>query len=249
VIEAAPFRVRTELRAERARLHVSGDLDSGTLAGLARAVEGVRAGGAGRVEIDLSGLTCVDPSALRLFLELHEAAQDEGWTLSLVRPERAVFEIFELAGGAEVLPFHDATARITRSQRDGHPAAELELSLERGFEAPGTARAALATLCDEHAIERSTRHTVLLLASEVVSNAVLHSNAPSGATISLSASVASGAIRVCVTDAGGGFEPTERDPERIDGGYGLYLLEQAATRWGVECNGTSAVWFELEIPS
>jgi anti-anti-sigma factor len=248
VIEAAPFRVRTELRSERASLHVSGELDSGALASLARAVDGVRAGGAGRVEIDLGGLTYVDSAALTLFCELHEAAQEEGWTLSLVRPEGPASEVFELANLADSLPFHDAAARITRSPRDGHLAAELELSIERGCEAPGSARTALAELCDEHAIEGPARHTVLLLASEIVSNAVLHSEAPAGAPIVLGATVGSGAIRVSVADAGVGFVPRERDPDRVDGGYGLFLVEQAATRWGVESDGATVVWFELEIP-
>ncbi len=81
-----------------------------------------------------------------------------------------------------------------------------------------------------------------------MSNAVLHSQAPVEAPIGLSAAVTEQAIRVTVTDAGCGFTPTERDPRRIEGGYGLYLLGRAASRWGVEEGSPTSVWFELDLP-
>jgi anti-sigma regulatory factor (Ser/Thr protein kinase) len=126
---------------------------------------------------------------------------------------------------------------------DGPP---LELTLQRTVNAPGIARAAVAELCEEHELERSLRQTVVLLVSEVVSNAVLHSSGPEEAPIGLSATVTAGVLRVAVTDAGEGFTPTDRDPERIEGGYGLYLVEKAASRWGVDPNPPTSVWFELD---
>jgi anti-sigma regulatory factor (Ser/Thr protein kinase) len=123
----------------------------------------------------------------------------------------------------------------------------LQVSLQRSVQAPGDARAALNALCDELGVERRRRHTLVLLVSEVVSNAVLHSTGPDDADIELTAAVGEGAIRVTVTDAGEGFIPSERDPAREDGGYGLYLLERAASDWGVEVGAATSVWFDLPI--
>jgi hypothetical protein len=36
-----------------------------------------------------------------------------------------------------------------------------------------------------------------------------------------------------------------REPGARGGGYGLYLVEQLAKRWGVERNEGTVVWFEL----
>jgi anti-sigma regulatory factor (Ser/Thr protein kinase) len=125
----------------------------------------------------------------------------------------------------------------------------LELALRRNVEAPALARAALADLCRDLGLNGSLRQTLLLLASEVVSNAVLHSDGPADARIGLTATVGEEALRVTVTDAGDGFTPEDRDPSRVEGGYGLYLLERAASSWGVDASGPTSVWFELPLPA
>jgi anti-sigma regulatory factor (Ser/Thr protein kinase) len=123
----------------------------------------------------------------------------------------------------------------------------LELALPRTVEAPGLGRAAVSELCHELELGGRVQQTVVLLVSEVVSNAVLHSAGPSDAPIELTAAVAEETIRVTVTDAGEGFTPCERDPRRIEGGYGLFLVERAASRWGVEEGSPTSVWFELDL--
>lgn len=76
---------------------------------------------------------------------------------------------------------------------------------------------------------------------------MLHSDGPRDADITMIAEVGDEALRVSVTDAGEGFVPGERDPARADGGYGLYLVEKAATRWGVEDTAPTCVWFEVPL--
>jgi anti-sigma regulatory factor (Ser/Thr protein kinase) len=138
-------------------------------------------------------------------------------------------------------------APTSRSPRDERLRSPLQLALTRDVQAPGLARAAVAELCDDLELAGSTSRTLLLLVSEVVSNAVLHSLAPPEAVISMTAHVADETIRVTVTDAGDGFTPVERDPARVEGGYGLYLVEKTASRWGVEARGATSVWFELPL--
>ncbi|MEA2199696.1 MAG: hypothetical protein QOI89_292 [Solirubrobacteraceae bacterium] len=121
----------------------------------------------------------------------------------------------------------------------------LVLELQRNVEAPGIARAAVTELSQDAGLSGSTFQTLVLLVSEVVSNAVLHSKGPAHAVIKLTAKVSRDAVHISVTDAGGGFVPKQRDPASMHDGYGLYLVDKAASRWGVDSSGPTSVWFEL----
>lgn len=135
-------------------------------------------------------------------------------------------------------------------RRGGSVGHGLHLELERNVEAPGIARAATTAACQDAGIDQSACFTVVLLVSEIVTNAVLHSEGPSDSKIGLSISVGEELVRVTVTDAGEGFTPRPRDPaSREGGGYGLYLLEKSASRWGVSALDGTCVWFEVGLPT
>ena len=123
----------------------------------------------------------------------------------------------------------------------------LELELEHSREAPSMARAAISGFSENRDLDAATLATLTLLVSEVVTNAVIHPDVEPPCGIRLSARIADNRIRVEVTDEGAGFEPRPRDPARSDRGYGLYLLEQQATAWGVEQGSGNTVWFELIV--
>lgn len=124
----------------------------------------------------------------------------------------------------------------------------LEIHLPSGPEAPATARAAITGLCQDLPMVCAQRETLLLLVSELVTNAVRHSQAPPEAMIGLRACLRSERVHIAVTDEGVGFTPAPRDTRR-SGGYGLYLLRKAAARWGVDDVGGTRVWFELPLSS
>lgn len=125
----------------------------------------------------------------------------------------------------------------------------MRISLEREPQAPSLARAAVAGFTEKSEIAPADLATLTLLVSEVVSNAVLHSDAPPASGILLCARLLEeGAVRVEVTDRGSGFTAIPRDPTQPQGGYGLYLVEKQATRWGVDREGGTRVWFELANP-
>lgn len=133
-----------------------------------------------------------------------------------------------------------------RRTRAGGP--RLQLELERNVDAPGIARAAATVICQEAGIDQSSCFTVALLVSEVVTNAVLHSEGPADSPVGLHISVGENVVRVTVTDGGEGFTPVPRDPaSRGGGGYGLYLLEKSASRWGVSALDGTCVWFEVAL--
>jgi anti-sigma regulatory factor (Ser/Thr protein kinase) len=91
---------------------------------------------------------------------------------------------------------------------------------------------------------------LLLLVSELVTNAVRHANLGASDRIVLVVDIADRRLRVEVRDPGGGFVPAipEPDPERPSG-WGLYLVSELADRWGVDCDGLTRVWFELDRPA
>ena len=133
-----------------------------------------------------------------------------------------------------------------RTGGDGPPAM-LAVDLETTSEAPGAARAAIVEFCQDREIASSPIATVMLLVSEVVTNAVVHPDVPRSSTIELAARVEERLIRVEVTDQGSGFVPTPRDPSRTAGGFGLYLLEKESRDWGVLQKNGTCVWFEVAI--
>jgi anti-sigma regulatory factor (Ser/Thr protein kinase) len=125
----------------------------------------------------------------------------------------------------------------------------LHVSLERDPRAPSLARAAVAGFTENSELDPMESATLTLLVSELVSNAVLHSDAPPASGILLCARMKEDAVRVEVIDRGSGFTAAPRDPAQPMGGYGLYLVDQQATRWGVDHECGTCVWFELAQPA
>ena len=122
----------------------------------------------------------------------------------------------------------------------------LRVDLQRDTKAPSGARAAIAGFFEDQGMDRGTLATLTLLVSELVSNAVAHSDAPpSSPIVLLIRLLGENAVRVEVTDQGSGFVPVPRDPGGQGGGYGLYLVETQATDWGVRRQGGTCVWFEM----
>jgi anti-sigma B factor antagonist len=105
--QPSALEIDSELSADTARLTPSGELDIATAPQLEQEVRSLLSRAVRRVVIDLSRLTFVDSSALRLFIVLNERSAKEGWTLALVRPTGQVRAVFEITGAEENLPFVD----------------------------------------------------------------------------------------------------------------------------------------------
>jgi len=120
--------------------------------------------------------------------------------------------------------------------------AELTLQIAGGPDAPGDARMALRRAHPE--LPPDLMQMVVLLASELVSNAVKHAGSNS---IAVRCAVTPQCVRVEVADQGPGFVP---DPGPIDpshvGGWGLHLVDELSSRWGVADGPGSRVWFEID---
>jgi anti-sigma regulatory factor (Ser/Thr protein kinase) len=120
---------------------------------------------------------------------------------------------------------------------------ELNLRLTPGPEAIPAARKALDGLSD--LLERTVWEDLRLLVTELVTNGVRHGSKRGPVTVNVAAH--DGLVRVEVSDCGRGFNPPEAPMPRQDGsgGWGLQLVDRVATRWGVDIDETTCVWFEL----
>ncbi|MFJ8074483.1 ATP-binding protein [Streptomyces sp. NPDC096176] len=86
---------------------------------------------------------------------------------------------------------------------------------------------------------------VLLLVSELVTNACLHAGGPEELMLNRSG----GRLRIEVADAEP-RPPRRRLPNELSqpGGHGLIILERLAHRWGAEPRGTGkVVWLEVRL--
>jgi len=121
----------------------------------------------------------------------------------------------------------------------------IDLHLRPSPDSPARARQALRGLARE--VPGPVLEDIRLLVSELVTNSVRHAGLGPDATIGLRVEVLPERIRVEVSDPGPGFEPGGESPSIYqDSGWGLYLVEQVATRWGVELEEATRVWFEID---
>jgi anti-sigma regulatory factor (Ser/Thr protein kinase) len=95
-----------------------------------------------------------------------------------------------------------------------------------------------------HGCNAQARERAMLLASELVTNAVIHAATPLVVAVALD----HGLLRVLVED------DDERAPVMANdrgphGGFGLHIVEELADRWGNarRPGGGKVVWFEMTL--
>jgi integral membrane sensor domain MASE1/anti-sigma regulatory factor (Ser/Thr protein kinase) len=134
------------------------------------------------------------------------------------------------------------------SAASGPSSGSIAVELEPGRESPATARAALSPL--EGVLQTRPYRDLRLLVSELVTNCVRHARLGPSELIRLQVERAERLVRVEVTDPGDGFEADLPDPVPGEpGGWGLFLTERLADRWGVDsAGGSTTVWFEMDLP-
>jgi anti-sigma B factor antagonist len=108
LVRPSEFRIETKDVAPGVRrVTPVGELDLATSPRLESEVERTVSSGAAQVVVDVSQVSFLDSTGLRMFLALHERAQTEGWVLTLAAPSEAVRSILEITGSSESLPLVD----------------------------------------------------------------------------------------------------------------------------------------------
>lgn len=136
-----------------------------------------------------------------------------------------------------------------------------------GSEAPFAARLAVESVGER--LDPPVRSQVRLLVSELVTNAVRHAGTGPEDQLGLVISTSPRAVRVEVADGGPGFAVSGGaaaprhpivttaagpggEPVVAESGWGLFLVDELADRWGVDRSGHGGggrgtrVWFEID---
>jgi anti-sigma regulatory factor (Ser/Thr protein kinase) len=123
---------------------------------------------------------------------------------------------------------------------------EMRQRLEASPEAPRLARRFVGTALNDRSVPPAACETAALLVSELVTNAVVHTETPD---IEVEVRCADGPVRVEVRDRSARLpEMREHAPDEAQG-RGLEIVDALAARWGSVHDGDGkAVWFEI-IPT
>ena len=120
--------------------------------------------------------------------------------------------------------------------------SDLEVTLAPDPTAPERARRYLENVAED--LSRDVLDDVKLLVNELVTNSVKFA---ARGKIGLKVVAADESVRVEVHDDGPGFSPTTHQPSLEDtSGRGLFLVDALSDRWGVNLDGTTCVWFEID---
>ncbi|MFF4359295.1 ATP-binding protein [Streptomyces sp. NPDC001604] len=140
---------------------------------------------------------------------------------------------------------------MTAAQLDAAPRGEAAhvFPLPHAAGAVSVVRRRIRQILTDWNLAADTAEDVLLVASELLTNAIVHALPP--ATLSLSRSDVDrcGAVRVEVTDTGpaaAGLPTSALDPD--EHGRGLAIVTALATRCGVHVHpGGTSRWAELQV--
>lgn len=238
--------VKVEQADRSAVIEVCGELDSGTFEELLETVRDAVTGGARELTLDLRPMTFIDSAGTRSLIVIERLAQQHGVSLTVMQPREEVTELLRTAGlidRVEVAP-EGQLATIEH----GSFVERTELELPREPHSPARARVEVRECLAGQ--DQSELANVVLLTSELVTNAVVHPRGVGNASVALRITRYDDRVRIEVEDTGEGFDHVAsplRDGER---GRGLFLVDRFSDRWGRERVDTDAgsrfrVWFEI----
>ena len=127
------------------------------------------------------------------------------------------------------------------------PAGRFVFSLLCERSAPSVARAEIERRLAGQ-VDADAMATILLLASETVTNAVMHGIAREHETVDVEADLSDDRLWVGVTNAGPAFRHVPAPPAIHEpGGRGLFLVDELSSAWGSgHADGSTSVWFEVD---
>jgi anti-sigma regulatory factor (Ser/Thr protein kinase) len=131
----------------------------------------------------------------------------------------------------------DTRRGVQKQTRNG-----LKMRLGSGPAAAAEARRAITKLRAD--LDPPLMETLRLLVTELVTNSVRHTAADS---VTLRVAIGKSAVLTEVSDSGPGFdEECVKRAGDDSTGWGLFLVQRLADRWGMKDDGPSRrVWFEL----
>lgn len=140
----------------------------------------------------------------------------------------------------------DHAAHLAEATWDAPEYEYDHVELPSSLLSPGRARAWAERALPGSGLRGAEHDDVILLISELVTNAVRHARCDVVATVIIRLAASTDCIRIEISDRGDGFapaaisRPTPADP----GGRGLFVVDALASRWGTACAERHCVWLE-----
>lgn len=136
----------------------------------------------------------------------------------------------------------DRARTLAVPRGDTQPEARAQLRLPPRLSSPALARQLAAAQLEAWGLSDLSDIGLLLL-SELATNAVRHG----GTGFEVEVAHTGEGVHFRVTDHGGGTPRRAAPGPAAEGGRGLLLVDELASRWGVTRGpGCTAVWFELD---
>jgi anti-anti-sigma factor len=242
------FDLTTETDADGAVVKVRGELDSGTCAAVEAACrEAIALPALAQLTLDLERVSFIDSAGMRSMILIERLADERDVPIFVLPPPDDVTELLRTAGVAGRMTF---SAQPPTRGRHAQYIERIELELPPEPMSPSRARAEVRELMSGHQCDSDAANLVLLT-SEVVTNAVVHPRTAVPAPICLRIISYENGVRVEVEDSGDGFDPAAPPGSPEQGGRGLFLVDSCAASWGTSrVEGRRGrrfcVWFELD---
>ncbi len=107
VIKLGQLDVRSYRDGDVHTLALAGEMDLANASEVERELVRAESTNATRIVMDLSGLTFMDSTGIRLLITAHARSNNDGRRLVLIRPPARVFRVLCIAGVDQLLPFAD----------------------------------------------------------------------------------------------------------------------------------------------
>ena len=210
---------------------------------------------------DLSGLQAMDPSCAAVFTSVatHPSSSWPETNLLLCCAQPAVSATLERLGVPQFVAVHPTLEEALARASARPPYLRAELPLGPSAAAPAAARRFVHDTCWQWRLRTVDDHPkdppggveglvdrAVLVASELVTNAVVHTKGP----VRLRLELVDGRRRVAVADESPrllGLAADPGDPD-AEGGRGLLVVDQLVSSWGVQQppEGGKVIWCVLE---
>lgn len=225
-------------------IEVQGELDSGSCEELLATAERALSAGPPELTLDLSQMTFVDSAGMRALIMIERLAAEHRVALTVTPAPEHVTELLRTAGMVDRSTTGDA-----RSSAEGRFLERTEIELPRDPHSPARARAEVRERASDLG-QPDEQANLVLLTSELVTNAVIHPRGAPGTPIALRIIVYAERVRIEVEDCGQGFTHPQPMPPGGERGRGLFLVDRFSDRWGSGRVQTGdgprfRVWFEL----
>jgi anti-anti-sigma factor len=225
-------------------LTLTGRFDLPVMPEVRRALLEGLAGDPPTIICNLSGVEAIDPLCAAVFTRIrHPALGRHGTRLALCGARPAVVEVLTRLGVPRLVPLHETLDQALGHVRSRPPHVREQLGLVATLTAPRTARAFVRRVCRRWELEALVE-PVELLASELVTNAVVDTRAP----FELRLELRGRRLRVAVHDQDPRLMRILAPDDEGEASLSLLIIQKLARAWGVRRHpaGGKVVWCELE---